>query len=182
LRRGVLTVSLIMEFAQSPMESDNLLIVRGDEARVPFTDLAFGFCLGKRAGRLMVQPSTEELRRALLEADSFFFYGHGDRSGALHLGNLQFFRQSDLDWVISERERLGKPKLKLAEVRACYGGCKAEFVNRWLNVAEAVGCFPNVTASPMPPFIHPMHRYTSPISNDPGQGGFWSRLKRSPKA
>ncbi len=157
-----------------------LLIVRGDEARVPFTDLAFGFTIGKRPGRLLVKPTTEELRQALLEADEFFFYGHGDKGGALHLGNQQFFRQSDLKWVIEERAKLGLPKLKFAEVRACYGGSRAEYVNRWLEAAEIVHCFPNVTASPMPLFIHPMHTYRHPIELDPGRGGFWSRLRRGP--
>ncbi|HJP83403.1 MAG TPA: hypothetical protein VJ835_07835 [Fimbriimonadaceae bacterium] len=155
-----------------------LLIVRGDEDRVPFSNLAFGFTLGTRPGTLMVKPTTEELRTALLEADEFFFYGHGDKNGALHLGNHQFFRQSDLDWVIEERARRGKPKLKVAEVRACYGGSKAEYVNRWLNAADEVHCFPNVTASPMPPFVHPMHSYHHPIDRDPGARGFWSRLRR----
>lgn len=155
-----------------------LLIVRGDEERVPFTDFAFGFTLGRRPGTLMVKPTTEELRNALLEADEFFFYGHGDKGGSLHLGNGQYFRQTDLQWVIEERERLGKPKLKAAEVRACYSASKGEYVNRWLDAAEVVHCFPNVTASPMPLFIHPMHTYRKPIQHDPGQGGFWSRLKR----
>jgi hypothetical protein len=158
-----------------------MLIVRGDEARVPFTNLAFNFCLRGREGRQLVRPSTEELRQALLEADTFFFYGHGDKAGALHLGNSQYFRQSDLDWVIAERARLGLPKLKVAEVRACYSASKAEYVNRWLEAAELVHCFPNVTASPMPLFIHPMHTYRKPIDLDPGRGGFWSRLRFGPR-
>lgn len=158
-----------------------MLIVRGDEARVPFSNFAFGFTLGQRPGRLLVQPTAQELRQALLEADSFFFYGHGDKAGALHLGKGEFFRQSDLDWVIAERERMGKPKLEFAEVRACYSAAKADYVNRWLKAANEVHCFPNVTASPMPLFIHPMHTYREPIKNDPGSKGFWSRLKRGPK-
>ncbi len=158
-----------------------LLIVRGDENRVPFTDLAFGFTLGKRAGRLLVKPSPEELTGALLEADEFFFYGHGDMHGSLHLGDGRYFHQADLDSVIEERRARGLSKLAFAEVRACYGGSKAEYVNRWLEAAELVHCFPNVTASPMPLFIHPMHTYRKPIAEDPGRGGFWSRLRRGPR-
>lgn len=158
-----------------------LLIVRGDEDRVPFTDLAFGFTLGKRSGHLLVKPSPDELKQALLQADAFFFYGHGDKAGALHLGNGEYFRQSDLEWVIEERLAKGLPRLKFAEVRACYGGSKAEYVNRWLKAAEVVHCFPNVTASPMPLFIHAMHTYREPINTDPGRGGYWSRLRRGPR-
>jgi hypothetical protein len=154
-----------------------LLIVRGDEQRVPFTDLAFGFCLSKRSGRLLVRPTCEELQQALLDADSFFYYGHGLKDGSLQLGNGEYFTQADLEWVASQRER----KLLFAEVRACYSCLKGEYVNRWLEVAEVVHCFPSVTASPVPPFIHPMHTYRSAISYDPGGRGFWSRLGRGPK-
>ena len=56
-----------------------LLIVRGDEHNVPFTNFAFGYTLGRRHGRILTSPTPEELREALLDADSFFFYGHGDR-------------------------------------------------------------------------------------------------------
>jgi len=158
-----------------------MLIVRGDEARVPFTNLAYNFTLGRRPGKVLVRPTAQQLREALLEADSFFFYGHGDKGGALHLGNGEFFRQTDLQWVIEERERRGLPKLEFAEVRACYSGSRAEYVNRWLSAAKEVHCFPNVTASPMPLFIHPMHTYREPIERDPGQKGFWSRLQPGPK-
>jgi hypothetical protein len=158
-----------------------LLIVRGDEERVPFTNLAYSYTIRHRPGKLMVKPKREDLKQALVEADSFFFYGHGDKGGALHLGNNEFFYQSDLDWVVAERERQGKPKLEFAEVRACYGASKAEYVNRWLNAAEVMYGFPNVTASPMPPFIHPMHTYRKPIELDPGKKGFWSRLSRGPR-
>lgn len=158
-----------------------LLIVRGDEHNVPFTNFAFGYTLGRRHGRILTSPTPEELREALLDADSFFFYGHGDRAGALHLGNGKFFRQSDLQWVIDERAKRGLSKLKFAEVRACHSASKAEYVNRWLELSESVGCFPNVTASPMPPFIHPMHTYRKPIEANPGARGFWSRLIRGPK-
>lgn len=158
-----------------------LLIVRGDESRVPFSNLAFGYCLGRRSGDLMVQPTCSELRDALVEADSFFYYGHGDKGGALHLGKNEYFHQSDLDWVIAERARKENPKLAVAEVRACYSGSKAEYVNRWLEAATVVHCFPNVTASPMPPFIHPMHTYRVPINQDPGRRGFWSRLRPGPR-
>jgi hypothetical protein len=158
-----------------------LLIVRGDEDRVPFTNLAYRVTIGHRHGRLLVKPSADELSEALMEADSFFFYGHGDKHGALHLGNGHYFRQTDLQKVIEERRKLGLPKLKFAEVRACYSASKAEYVNRWLELAETVSCFPNVTASPMPFFVHPMHTYRKPIDLDPGRGGFWSRLRWGPR-
>lgn len=158
-----------------------LLIVRGDEDRVPFSNLAFGFTLGRRAGRLMVKPSPEELREALLEADAFFFYGHGDRHGRLHLGNGRFFTQEDLKWVIDERKKRNLPKLEFAEVRACHSASTAEYVNRWLELSNSIGCFPNVTASAMPPFIHPMHTYRKPIEANPGARGIWSRLARGPR-
>lgn len=161
---------------------NRLLIVRGDEARVPFSNLAFGFCLGRRSGDLRVQPTCSELKDVLVEADGFFYYGHGDKGGALHLGKNEYFYQSDLEWVIAERARRGKQKLAVAEVRACYSGSKAEYVNRWLEAATVVHCFPNITASPMPPFIHPMHTYRAPIAHDPGRGGFWSRLRRGPRS
>jgi hypothetical protein len=158
-----------------------LLIVRGDEERVPFTDFAFGFTLGRRPGTLLVKPTAEEVREAMLQADSFFFYGHGDRQGRLHLGNGNYFTQDDLKWVIEERAKLGLPKLKFAEVRACHSASRAEYVNRWLELSESIGCFPNVTASALPLFIHPMHTYRKPIDADPGKKGFWSRLTRGPK-
>jgi len=158
-----------------------LLIVRGDEERVPFTDFAFGFTLGRRPGTLLVKPTADEVREAMLHADSFFFYGHGDRQGRLHLGNGNYFTQDDLKWVIEERNKHGLPKLKFAEVRACYSASKAEYVNRWLELSESIGCFPNVTASPLPLFIHPMHTYREPIDADPGKKGFWSRITRGPK-
>lgn len=158
---------------------NKFVIVRGDEARVPFSDMAFGFCLGRRGGDLLVQPTAETLKEALVEADGFFFYGHGDKGGALHLTPTERFRQLDLEEVISRRAALGKPRLEVAEVRACYSGSKGEYINRWLDLAEVVHCFPDVTASAAPPFIHPMHTYRKPIDYDPGRLGFWSRFSRS---
>jgi len=62
----------------------------------------------------------QDILEALIEADEFYFYGHGDEDGNLYLKSGDVITREDIRWVLAERKRRGKRGMRKIVLRACF--------------------------------------------------------------
>ena len=119
----------------------------------------------------MDEPSRFEVIEKLIQADAFFFWGHGSSSGDLWVNPREALTQDDLNLVAFARDLIGKPKMSMVDVHSCHSVANASTVNLWLAMSQVVYGYPGLTASvgAFPFFLHIGRRahFTSPIDYDP---------------
>lgn len=124
-------------------------------ARTAYVHLMKGAFL---SGDEWVENPTREHLMGLLASgkfDRFSFGGHGDgATGALNLITRDsgvdrevWFYMADLDKIIHARNNMGMKKMKSVELYACGSTGKGEFINKWLELSDAVTGFPGLSCN-----------------------------------
>jgi RHS repeat-associated protein len=147
------------------------LIILGDTSGLPAGDVG-GVVVGNPETTDKIVSSNydkEKLKDLIAGADEVVFYGHGSGSGEFLLPGTTSWTDSDVRDVIARRKKLGKGKLKAVWLRYCWSGEKSSTINLWLQIAELVVAYADVTGQKFPPAIFSPENYRSPIKNDPGK-------------
>jgi hypothetical protein len=152
----------------------SIVAVFGDTHGVPFCHLAHWWVKPRARNVIAVpQPCKSDLLALLVQAEAFYFFGHGTWKGDLRLQQgvsdaaHACLTLADVMWIAQERKRLGMPRMRYVELRACYSLRTAAALAVWLELAEEVRGFPDVTAR-WDCGIYPMVTFRHPISHDPG--------------
>ncbi len=125
-------------------------------------------------GKNLVKPSKEQAIEAIANADRFYFWGHGGGNGSIWLDKKVKLDVNDIKEIARRRKKLGKSKMKLITLDACWTADSREGVNAWLEITESFQGVPGLTVEQdggwLPRYGKRL-KVSKPIDYDPGRGG-----------
>lgn len=158
-----------------------VVIVRGDDEGVPLSRAGYEcwkprkMPFSKDTFIELDKPTKEQLIEALIEADEFWFWGHGTPT-ELRLGNGVTLTLDDLRRIHQERKRRRKAKMKKVHCAACNTACNADVINAWLDISEEYTAHEGLTAEPgdwtrlKPPKINSPRTFREPVKQSDLKG------------
>lgn len=162
-----------------PLGATRLIVLGDRSGGVDPGGLASGISMGSRAGDVVLSGNVTvaDIIAALLvpEIDEFLFYGHGGIDGELILEGGEAFALEDLLLLIMLRNGIGLAKLRKVVLNSCWSARSMAMINAWLQIAEEVTGYVDVTASWTPPRFNPTVTLRDPVTRDlaprPGVAG-----------
>ena len=149
---------------------DDLSIYGGDSGEVKAWGWTY-FSLNPYDGKSLRQPSKKEAIDAIINADRFYFWGHGAGNGSIWINNKEILDVNDIREIARKRKLLGKPKMKRIILDACWTADSKEGVNSWLEITESFRGVPGLTVyrQGIIPSYGKRLEVSEPIDYDPGQ-------------